>query len=123
MTTAERWSPTYADPHRIALRADGRVIMLRLADVDWVDAENDRVRFHVGGTVHAQRDTLSRLEQRLPASRFLRIHRSTIVNVERIRELQPWFQGTWVVILADGTRLRTGARYQDNVRAYLERVT
>ena len=68
-------------------------------------------------------DTLSRLEQRLPASRFLRIHRSTIVNVERIRELQPWFQGTWVVILADGTRLRTGARYQDNVRAYLERVT
>jgi two-component system LytT family response regulator len=123
MTTAEPWSPTYADPQRIALRIDGRVIMIRLADVDWLEAEDDHVRFHVGATVHTQRDRLSRLEQRLPAWRFLRIHRSTIVNVERIRELQPWFQGTWVVILADGTRLRTGARYHDNVRAYLERVT
>ena len=108
---------------RIAIRVDGRVVLLRTADIDWVEASDDHVRFHVGSTVYLHRDTLTRLEKRLPASRFMRVHRSTIVNVDRIREMQPWFQSDWVIILADGTRLPSGRRYREAIRAYLARTS
>lgn len=110
-------------PDRIAIRLDGRVLFVRPADIDWIEAADDSVRFHVGRAVYEQRDTLARLEQRLPAGRFLRIHRSAIVNVERIRELQPWFQGDWVVILADGTKLTTGRSYRPRLKALLDEAT
>ena len=60
--------------------------------------------------------TLSQLEQRLPSRTFVRVHRSAIVNVERIREFQPWFQGDWIIVLADGTRVQTGKSYRARVR-------
>jgi two-component system, LytTR family, response regulator len=109
-----------ARPDRIAIRIDGRVLLVRPADIDWIEAADDSVRFHVGRTVYEQRDTLSRLEQRLPAGQFLRIHRSTIVNLDRIRELQPWFQGDWVVILVDGTKLTTGRSYRPRLKALID---
>ena len=108
---------------RVALRVDGRILFVRAADIDWVEAADDCVRFHVGRAVHEQRDTLARLEQRLPAGKFLRIHRSAIVNVDRIRELQPWFQGDWMVILADGTKLTTGRSYRHKLRAFVDQAT
>ena len=107
-------------PDRIALRIEGRVLLIRPADIDWLEAADDCVRFHVGRAVYEQRDTLARLEQRLPAGQFLRIHRSAIVNVDRIRELQPWFQGDWVVILADGTKLTTGRSYRPRLKALID---
>jgi DNA-binding LytR/AlgR family response regulator len=58
----------------------------------------------------------SQLEQRLPSRTFVRVHRSAIVNVERIREFQPWFQGDWIIVLADGTRVQTGKSYRARVR-------
>jgi len=64
---------------------------------------------------------LTHLERRLPAQSFLRIHRSTIVNVERIREVQPWFAGDYVLILGDGTKLTTGRRYRAAVQGLLDR--
>jgi len=109
-----------ARPDRIAIKIEGRVLLVRPADIDWVEAADDCVRFHVGRAVYEQRDTLSRLEQRLPAGQFLRIHRSAIVNVDRIRELQPWFQGDWVVILADGTKLTTGRSYRPRLKALID---
>lgn len=105
---------------QLAIRSEGRVVLLRLAEIDWIEAADDHVRFHVGGTVYRHRDTLTRLEQRLPATHFLRIHRSTIVNLDRIREMQPWFQSDWVIILADGTRLHSGRRYREAIRSYLQ---
>jgi two-component system, LytTR family, response regulator len=107
---------------RIAIKTDGRVLFLRVEEIDWVEAADDHVRFHVGKAAYLHRDTLARLEHRLPPSRFLRIHRSTLVNVERIREFQPWFQGDWVAILADGTRLTTGRSYRTRVREFLDRA-
>lgn len=107
---------------RVAVRAEGKVIFLRVADIDWIEAADDYVRFHAGKGAYVHRDTLARLEARLSPSTFLRIHRSTIVNVERIRELQPWFGGDWVVILGDGTRLTSGRSYRQNVRSLLERM-
>ena len=119
----ERLEDENPDRERIAIRADGRVVLLRVGDIDWIEAADDYVRFHVGSTVYVHRDTLTRLEKRLPASRFMRVHRSTIVNVDRIRELQPWFQSDWVIILADGTRLHSGRRYREAIRTYLTRTS
>ena len=108
---------------RIAVKADGRVVFIRVNEIDWIEADDDLVRIHAGKAVHAHRSTLTHLEERLPASKFLRIHRSTLVNVDRIREIQPWFQGDWVLILADGTRLHSGKSYRSKVREYIERLT
>ena len=108
---------------RIAVKADGRVVFIRVGEIDWIEADDDLVRIHTGKAVHAHRSTLTHLEERLPASKFLRVHRSTLVNVDRIREIQPWFQGDWVLILNDGTRLHSGKSYRSKVREYIERLT
>lgn len=108
---------------RIAVKADGRVVFVRVNDIDWIEADDDLVRIHAGKTVHAHRSTLTHLEERLPSSKFLRVHRSTLVNVDRIREIQPWFQGDWVLILTDGTRLHSGKSYRAKVREFIERLT
>jgi len=114
----ERLSPT--NPDRIAIRSGDRILYLRTSDIDWIEAADDLVRLHVGKTVHDHRATMAQIEQRLPASRFIRIHRSTIVNVERIREFQPWFQGDWILVLADGTRLQSGKSYRKRIRELME---
>ena len=108
---------------RIAVKVDGRVLFIRVGEIDWIEADDDLVRIHTGKVVHAHRSTLTHLEDRLPASKFLRVHRSTLVNVDRIREIQPWFQGDWVLILHDGTRLHSGKSYRAKVREYIERLT
>jgi two-component system LytT family response regulator len=97
------------------------MLYLRISDIDWIDAADDLVRLHVGRTVHDHRATMSQMEERLPASTFVRIHRSTIVNVERIREFHPWFPGDWVLVLADGTRLQSGRSYRARIRELLDR--
>ena len=100
---------------RITVRVGDRMLYVKVADIDWVEAADDVVRLHVGKQVLEHRVTLSQLEQRLP-KKFARIHRSTIVNVERIREFQAWFQGDWLVILADGTKLQSGKSYRSRIR-------
>jgi len=117
----ESLQPRVAPLDRLALRLDGRILFLRIEQIDWIEAADDYVRLHVGKQVLEHRDTLTRLEQRLPIDRFLRIHRSTIVNVDRIREMQPWFQGDYVLIMHDGTRLTTGRSYRDRLKGLIER--
>ena len=114
----ERLSPPGAD--RLAVRSGDRILYLRTSDIDWIEAADDLVRLHVGKAVHEHRATMAQIELRLPASRFVRIHRSTIVNVERIREFQPWFQGDWILVLADGTRLQSGKSYRKRIRELME---
>lgn len=101
---------------RLAVRVGERVLYLKVSDIDWIEAADDVVKLHVGKQVLEHRMTLTQLEQRLPSRTFARIHRSTIVNVDRIREFQPWFQGDWLVILADGTKLQSGKSYRTRVR-------
>jgi two-component system LytT family response regulator len=105
---------------RLALKSEGKITFLKVADISWIEAADDYVRLHVGRDAHLHRDTIARLAARLPASSFLRIHRSTIVNVDMIRELQPWFQGDYVLILKDGTRLTSGRSYRDAVRRLVD---
>lgn len=104
---------------RLAIRADGRVYFVRVAEIDWIESASNYVRLHTGKTSHLLREPLSSLEARLDAGQFLRIHRTTVVNVERLRELQPWFSGEFIAILHDGTRLKVSRGYRDRVARWL----
>ncbi len=97
---------------RFLTRDDGRFLVVPSTAVDWIEADDDTVRIHAGTTVHSVRATLTALGRRLDPARFARIHRSTIVNLDRIREIQPWFKGEHVLLLNDGTRLTIGPTYR-----------
>lgn len=108
-----------AGPDRIAVKLDGRVIFLRPVDIDWIEAQDNYVKLHVGREAHLVRDTISNFETRLDTKRFIRIARSTIVNIDRVREMQPMFHGEYVVILQDGTKLTMSRGYRDTLQQYL----
>lgn len=91
---------------RVMIKTGGRVIFLKVDEIDWIEAEGDYVRLHVGTRWHLLRDTMKRLEAQLDPSKFVRTHRSTIVNLERIKELHPYFHGDYAIILHDGTELK-----------------
>jgi two-component system LytT family response regulator len=92
-------------PERLMVKSAGRIFFVRIADVDWIEAAGNYVRLHVGEEDHLLRESLTALEKMLDPARFVRIHRSTIVNLERIRELQPAFHGDYVIILSSGAEL------------------
>ncbi len=96
-------APPPAD--RLAVKSGGKVVFLRAEEIDWIEAAGNYSRLHVGKRAHLLRETMTALETRLDPKRFVRIHRSTIVNLERIRELQPYFHGDYIVLLHDGTQL------------------
>ena len=97
------------------LRSGGRVTFMSVEDIDWIEAEGDYVRLHAGGNSHLLRETMKRLEQQLDPALFVRTHRSTIVNLDRIVELRPLFSGEYLVLLKDGTRLTLSKSYRDGV--------
>lgn len=90
---------------RVIVKTGGKILFLRAEEIDWVEAAGNYVRLHVGGESHLFRESMKNMEAHLDHDLFVRIHRSAIVNVDRIRELQPWFHSEYVVILHDGTRL------------------
>jgi two-component system LytT family response regulator len=106
---------------RIVVRTPERAFFLRCDTIDWIEAAGKFVHLHVGRSVHALRESMAELEQELDPARFLRISRSVIVNIDRIQEVQPWFQGDYVLILTDGTRLTSTRGYRDNMRRLLGR--
>jgi two-component system LytT family response regulator len=91
---------------RFAVRASGRVRFVQSLDVDWIEADGNYMVLHVGDTTHRVRASLAALTDGLDPKQFVRIHRSVIVNIERIREVQPWFGGDYIAILRNGTKLK-----------------
>jgi len=106
---------------RLVVRTPERAFFLRSETIDWIEAAGKFVHLHVGRSIHALRESMAELEQELDPARFLRISRSVIVNLDRIQEIQPWFQGDYVLILTDGTRLTSTRGYRDNMRKLLGR--
>jgi two-component system, LytTR family, response regulator len=102
-------------PERLMIKSAGRIYFVRIEDVDWIEAAGNYVRLHVGKEDHLLREPLTALEKKLDPSRFVRIHRSTIVNLERIREIQPAFHGEYVIILQDGTELTVSRSCRDKL--------
>ena len=80
------------------------------------------MKFHVNGRTHLMRETMARLEARLDAKRFIRIHRSTIVNIDRLRKLSPSFAGEYAVILHDGTKLKLSRGYHERIATLLKQA-
>lgn len=107
-------------PKRLVVKASGRVYFLKIDEIDWIEAEGNYVRLHVGANSHLLRETMKGMEAALDPDRFIRIHRSTIVNTERIRELQPLFHGEYAVILQDGTRLVASRGPENRLRKMLD---
>jgi two-component system LytT family response regulator len=104
---------------RLVIKSGGRVVLLRLEGVDWIEAAGNYLRLHVGAETHLLRETMNSLEARLDPDRFLRIHRSTIVNIDRIQEMHPWFHGDYAVLLRDGTRLTLSRGYRQRLDGFL----
>jgi two-component system LytT family response regulator len=110
-----------AKPHdRILVKSSGEIFLLKAEEIDWIEAEGDYMKFHVAGRGHLMRETMARLEARLDGRRFIRIHRSTIVNIDRVKKLSPSFTGEYAVVLSDGTKLRLSRGYHDRVAALLK---
>ena len=100
---------------RVLVRMQGRVVFLKMDDVDWIESAGNYAELHIGPQSFVIRETIATLEARLDPKRFVRIHRSTIVNVDRIKELQPWSHNDYRVILKDGSALRMSRRYRSGL--------
>jgi len=105
----------------LLIRSGARVLFLRVADLKWVEAERDYVRLHLEKDSHFVRDTMNNLERRLDRNGFIRIHRSTIVNVNEICEILPLLGGDYSVILRDKTKLTLSRRYRSSFEEFLRR--
>jgi two-component system LytT family response regulator len=107
---------------RMVARTGGRILILRVTDVDWIEAAANYVRVHIGAKHYLVRETMTHLEDRLDPDKFLRIHRSIIVRKDRIKELEPLFQGDYSIILVDGTRLTSSRGYRERIQSFLQGV-
>ena len=106
---------------RLAIRSSGRVVFLRTEEIDWIGAADYYVELHAGGKAHLLREPMARLEEKLDPQRFLRIHRSAIINVDRVREVRTSPLGERFVLLADGTKLKLSRSRRDKLQLLMRR--
>jgi two-component system LytT family response regulator len=104
---------------RFVVPAGHRSVFLRTEQIDWIGAERNYIRLHVGGRAHLMRENLSRIASALDPKTFCRIHRSTIVNIDRIQAVESLFRGEYLVVLHDGTKLTSGRSYRSNLHALM----
>ncbi len=102
---------------RVAVRAGGKTVFVELGEVEWMEAAGNYVQLHARGSAHLLHVTMNTLEKSLDPEVFLRVHRSVIVNVRRIRSLEPAMHGEYVVTLESGVRLESGRAYSERLRA------
>jgi two-component system LytT family response regulator len=104
---------------RIPVPLKGRFLFVNVRDLDWIEAEGNYLRLHRNGASHLLRGNMSEMERKLDPTRFMRIHRSTIVNLQRIREVQPWFHGHHRVVLSNGQELKLSRYQKEKLRRLL----
>jgi len=104
---------------RVVLKSGGRVVFLSVDQIDWVEASGVYIRFHAGQKSHLHRASITQFLSRLDPKVFVRIHRSTIINTERIKELQPKGHGDYTVILKDGTELVMSRAFRAGLETWL----
>ena len=110
------WKSVSKPSDRLAVKSGGRVVFVRINDIEWIEAAHNYIELHVDKETHLVRQTLDAIEARLSPDRFVRISRSVIVNIERIRELQPLFRGDYALTLQNGTKLTLSRRYRDKLQ-------
>jgi len=107
---------------RLVIKAGGRIYFIDTAEIDWIEAEGNYVSVHSAKKSHLLRETISSLESQLDPKKFVRIHRSSIVRLDFIQELQPWFHGEYRVILNDGTQLTLSRNHRDKLQEALGKL-
>lgn len=122
-TLLEYVSRTESAEERIGVKVQGKLVFLDPDEIYWIQARDDVARIHLVDSAYDVREPLSRLEARLPRGRFLRIHRSAIVNTSKVRAAEPFDQGDQLLILRNGKRITTGRSYRKVVKDFLRRVT
>lgn len=105
--------------HRLMVKSGGRVLFLKAAEIDWIEAYDNYVRLHVGERSHLLRQTMNDLETALDPEQFVRIHRSAIVNLDRVQELQPLFNGEAQLVLSNGTELKLSRSRRESLEKRL----
>ena len=119
LALVQDFKPEQKKQDRLVVKSGGRVFFVRTDDIDWIEASGNYVRLHLKEQSYLFRETMNQMESRLDPQRFFRIHRSRIVNTERIKELQPWFNGEYVVLLHNGTQLRLSRSYREKLEERL----
>lgn len=102
-------------PRRFLVKGDGQMYFVAVDDIDWIEAYGNYVRLHVGKGVHLIRETLGNIERKLDPTRFARVHRSSIVNLDRVARMDLWGAGDYVVLLKDGTKLKLSRWYRSRI--------
>jgi two-component system, LytTR family, response regulator len=105
---------------RVAVRSAGKAVLLRMDEVDWMEGAENYVQLHTGRSSHLLQVTMNALEKSLDPEKFLRVQRSIIVNLDRVKDLKPAAHGEYTITLRDGTCLRTGRTYSSRLRALLD---
>jgi two-component system, LytTR family, response regulator len=104
---------------RVMIKVSGRVTLLKVDEIDFIEADGNYAKLHVGRKAHLLREKMHDLEKRLDPAKFVRIHRSVIVNLDRIKEMHPHFNGDYIVVLEDGRKLRLSRTRRENLEAKL----
>lgn len=108
--------PTQKYTERLVIKSAGRIFFLDVAEIAWIEAADNYVRLHAGRESHLLRETMTSLEKRLDPDQFVRVHRSRIINIRQLKELQPLFRGEYDIMLRDGTRLESGRGYREKLQ-------
>jgi len=109
-----------ASVEQVVVKVDGRHVFLDANEIEWVEAVRKDARLHLGAKTLVVRESMTSLERRLDPTRFLRVHRSAIVNRGHIREMQPWFKGDYVLIMRSGARIVSGQTYRDATKRLID---
>lgn len=104
---------------RLMVREGGKIVFVRADELQWLEADGDYVRLKTASRRHLVHETLGKLETQLDPGRFVRIHRSVIVNLEQVREMEPYFNGEYHLLMQDGSRLKSSRTYRDRLLAAL----
>lgn len=114
------WREQQGLASRFVVRDGGKISFVKVKDVDWIDAAGNYIRLHADGRVYLVRDTMKAVEARLDPAFFIRVHRSAIVNIDRVSALEPYFHGEYVVIMRDGSKLTSSRSHSERLRALLK---
>ena len=110
-------------PDKIMLKTAKGISFINTNEVDWVEAAGNYVKLHVKESGHLLRETMNNIESKLNPDKFLRIHRSSLVNIDRIKELQPLFNGDYIVILQNDTELNLSRNYHDRLQRLFDKFS
>ncbi|MCP4723840.1 MAG: response regulator [bacterium] len=101
---------------RLVIKSEGRIFFVKTEEISWIEAAGNYVTVHVNGEEHLIRDTMNCMERKLDPEKFIRIHRSRIVNIEHIKEIQPFYNGENLIILNSGTELTLSRKYREKLK-------